>query len=95
MIEALKEPHKSSYFLPGKVERKDFMVQSDCQEESGMCLQKGFIVSQIDEDAILGMPFPISHSYHIEFERPVFSLGGKELIGTEKNGQPMISKVHV
>ena len=57
-------------------------------------IEESFIVSQISEDAILGMPFLISHNCNIEFSQPVISLRDRKLTCTDKYGRLMVSKVH-
>ncbi|XP_067945087.1 uncharacterized protein [Watersipora subatra] len=59
-----------------------------------VAIEENFLVSQISEDAILGMPFLISHKCQIEFGRPVISLGNRQLTCTDKYGRIMVSNVH-
>ena len=136
----LERPHRSSYFLPGKLERQPvhFLIDTGCNtnllskrvfdhlpervrnqleanERYGILadgsrlafygilrlsgrirdvpIEENFIVSQLNEDAILGMPFLTAHSCRMEFDRPVISLRGKELTCTDKHGRLMIAKV--
>lgn len=44
-----------------------------------------FIVSQISEDAIPGMPFFSTRNYSLDFARPVRLLDGKALTCTDKH----------
>ncbi|XP_067949417.1 uncharacterized protein [Watersipora subatra] len=57
-------------------------------------IEENFIVSQISEDAILGVPFLISHRCHVEFDQPVISIEDRKLSCTDKYGRLMVSKVH-
>ena len=140
-IGALEKPHKSSYFLPGKMERQDllFLIDTGCNtnllskkmfdqmparirdqlEENDryglmadgsklqfyglirltgrvrdVPIEENFIVSQISKDAILGMPFLISHRCHMDFDQPVISIGDRRLSCTDRYGRLMVSKVH-
>ena len=53
------------------------------------------VVSQIREDAILGMPFLVARDCTMSFERPVVTLEGRELPCTDGYGQMLASKVQV
>ncbi|XP_067940157.1 retroviral-like aspartic protease 1 [Watersipora subatra] len=57
-------------------------------------IKESFIVSQISKDAILGMPFLISHNCNIEFGRPVISLEDRKHTCMDKHGRLMVSKVY-
>ena len=52
-----------------------------------------FVVSQISEDAILGMPFLSSEGCTMSFEKPLVSLRGKELPCTDKYGRLLVCRV--
>jgi len=46
-----------------------------------------FIVSQLKEDAILGMPFLEKRQYHMDFQKSVVVMAGKELVCVDKFGR--------
>ena len=52
-------------------------------------LEEIFVVSQINEDAILGMPFLARHDCKIDFARPVVTIGERELVCTDRFGRLM------
>lgn len=54
-----------------------------------------FVISQINEDAILGMPFLTSHGCTMEFGHPTVIVDGRELTCTDRHGRLLISHVHV
>ena len=56
-------------------------------------LEEIFVISQISEDAILGMPFLTNHDCRIEFTKPVVTFGGRELVCTDRYGRLMVSRV--
>ena len=56
-------------------------------------LEEIFVVSQINEDAILGMPFLARHDCKIDFARPVVTIGERELVCTDRFGRLMASRV--
>ena len=136
----LERPHRSSYFLPGKLERQPvhFLIDTGCNtnlllkrvfdhlpkslrnqleknERYGILadgsrlafyeifqlsgriqdvpIEQKFIVNQLNEDAILGIPFLTAHCCKMECDRPVISLRGKELTCTDKHVRLMIAKV--
>jgi hypothetical protein len=57
--------------------------------------QDSFIISQISEDIILGMPFLVKNKCEIKFERPILTMGDRELVCTDKHGRLLICKVQV
>ena len=57
--------------------------------------QETFVVSQINEDAILGMPFLTKHGCTMEFNRPTVTVDGKELLCTDRYGRLLISSVQI
>ena len=59
-------------------------------------LEEIFVVSQISEDAILGMPFLANHGCRMDFTKPVITIGERELVGTDGqygHGQLMASRL--
>ena len=52
-----------------------------------------FVVSQINTDAILGMPFLARHDCKMDFARPVITIGKHELVCTDRFGRLMASCV--
>ena len=138
----LQKPFKSSYFLPGRIERKpiQFLIDTGCntnllskqvfdrlpekvRERVEDCTSHGlmadgtklpfygilqvtgrlrsvpfeevFVVSQISEDAILGMPFLAARDCTMRFDRPVVTLEGRELPCTDRFGRSLTSSVQV
>ena len=57
--------------------------------------EETFVVGQIDEDVILGMPFLARHECSIDFHKQVLQLGGKELQCTDRLGRPLACNVQV
>jgi hypothetical protein len=57
--------------------------------------EETFVVSRISEDAILGMPFLISHRCALDFGRPVVRVDGKELQCTDRHGRLLANLVQV
>ncbi len=55
--------------------------------------EETFVVSQINEDAIFGMPFLTSHGCVMEFGQPTIRINGKELLCTDRYGRPLMSTV--
>jgi len=49
-----------------------------------------FIVSQLKEDAILGMPFLKRHKCYIDFSKSVVMLAGRELVCVDRFGRPLV-----
>ena len=56
-------------------------------------LEEIFVVSQINEDVILGMPFLARHDCKMDFARPVVTIGECELVCTDRFGRLMASRV--
>ncbi|XP_067943127.1 uncharacterized protein [Watersipora subatra] len=54
-----------------------------------------FIVSQISEDTILGMPFVMAHQCLMEFARPMVKVDGKPLACTDRAGKLLQNKVQL
>ena len=54
-----------------------------------------FVVSRINEDAILGMPFLVAHNCAMEFDQPVVRVDGKKLKCTDRHGRLLVSSVQV
>ena len=46
-----------------------------------------FVISRINEDAILGMPFLVAHNCSIEFNQPMTQVDGKRLKCTDRHGR--------
>ena len=58
-------------------------------------IQETFIVGQLNEDAILGMPFLQRHGCHIDFSKSVMVMGHKELTCVDKLGRPLAGGIQV
>jgi len=54
-----------------------------------------FIVSQLKEDAILGMLFLEKHQCRMDFQKSVVVMVGKELVCVDKFDRPLVSGVQV
>jgi len=54
-----------------------------------------FIVGQLNEDAILGMPFLQWHGCHIDFSKSVMLIGHKELTCVDKLGRTLAGGIQV
>ena len=54
-----------------------------------------FVVSRINEDAILGMPFLVAHNCSMEFNQPMIQVDGKRLKCTDRHGRLLVSSVQV
>jgi len=54
-----------------------------------------FIVSQLEEDAILGMPFLQRHRCHIDFSKSAMLMAGRELACVNKFDRPLVGGVQV
>ena len=52
-----------------------------------------FIVSQINEDAILGMPFLVDRQCSMDFKKPVIQLNGHEIKCTDRQGRLLSNRV--
>jgi len=53
-------------------------------------ISETFIVSQLKEDAILGMPFLKRHKWHIDFNKSVVMMAGRELACVDRFGSPLV-----
>jgi len=51
-------------------------------------IQEVFVISPLEEDAILGMPFLKRHGCRIDFSKPAVLMAGKELTCGDKPGRP-------
>jgi len=58
-------------------------------------IQETFIVEQLNEDAILGMPFLQRHGCHIDFSKSVMLMGNKELTCVDKLGRSLAGGIQV
>jgi len=58
-------------------------------------IQETFIVGQLNEDAILGMPFLQRHGCHIDFSKSVMVMGHKELTCVYKLGRSLAGGIQV
>jgi len=58
-------------------------------------IHETFIVSQQKEDAILGMPFLEKHQCHMDFQKSVVVMAGRELVCVDKFGRPLVGGVQV
>jgi len=58
-------------------------------------IQETFVISQLEEDAILGMPFLKRHGCHIDFSKSAILMAGKELTCVDKSGRPLVGGVQV
>ena len=54
-----------------------------------------FVVSRINEDAILGMPFLVAHNCSMEFQLPIIQVDGQKLKCTDRHGRLLTSSVQV
>lgn len=54
-----------------------------------------FVVNQISEDTILGMPFLITQNSHLHFVQPILLVDGRELTCTDRHGRLLMSNVQV
>ena len=52
-----------------------------------------FIISQINEDAILGMPFLVERKCAMDFQRPVLMLNGQEVKCTDRQGRLLANRI--
>jgi len=53
------------------------------------------IVSHLEEDAILGMPFQEKQKQHMDFQKSVVVMSGKKLACMDKFGRPLVGGVEV
>jgi len=58
-------------------------------------IQETFIIGQLNEDAILGMPFLQRHGCHIDFSKSVMLMGDKELTCVDKLGRSLAGGIQV
>jgi len=58
-------------------------------------IQETFIVRQLNEDAILGMPFLQRHGCRIDFSKSAMLMGDRELACVDKFGRPLAGGVQV
>jgi len=58
-------------------------------------IQETFIVGQLNEDAILGIPFLQRHGCRIDFSKPAMLMGDRELVCVNKFGRPLAGGVQV
>jgi len=65
--------------LPGRV--RDYAIHET------------FIVSQLKEDPILGMPFLEKHQCRMGFQKLVVVVAGRELVCVDKFGRPLVGEV--
>ena len=140
VAQVLERPYTTSYFLPGKLERRAvrFLIDTGCttnllskhvldqlpeQIKSGVeesdshgimadgtqlpfygvlrlplrvrdvKAEEVFVVSRINEDAILGMPFLVAHKCTMEFNQPIVQVGSRKLECTDRHGRLLVSSV--
>ena len=55
--------------------------------------EETFVISQISEDAILGMPFLVDRKCTMDFSRPVVQLDGQEIKCTDRQGRLLSNSV--
>jgi len=58
-------------------------------------ISETFIVSQLKEDAILGMPFLKRNKCHIDFNKSAVVMAGHELACVDRYGRPLVGGVQV
>ena len=58
-----------------------------------MKLEEIFVVSQINENLIVGMPFLARHDCKMDLAWPVVTIGEHELVCTDQFGRLMVSRV--
>jgi len=58
-------------------------------------IQETFIVGQLNEDAILGMPFLQRHWCRIDFSKSAMLMGDRELACVDKFGRPLAGGIQV
>ena len=56
-------------------------------------IEETFVVSQISEDAILGMPFLVEQGCSMDFTKPVVQLGGHEVKCTDRLGRLLFNRI--
>ena len=60
-----------------------------------MVIEEKLVVSRINEDVILGMPFLATHRCTIDFGRPAVVVDGKEIECTDRHGRRLICSVQL
>jgi len=55
-------------------------------------INETFFVSQLKEDAILGMPFLKRHRCHIDFNKSAVVMAGRELACVDRFGRPLVGE---
>ena len=58
-------------------------------------IEETYVVSQLSEDAILGMPFLAAHECALSFQKPVLTIDGQELACSDRHGRLLASRVQV
>jgi len=58
-------------------------------------ISETFIVSQLKEDAILGMPLLQRHRCHIDISKSAVVMAGRELVCVDRFGRPLVRGVQV
>jgi len=58
-------------------------------------IRETFVVGQLKEDAILGMPFLKRHRCRIDFSKSAILMASKELTCVDKFGRPLVGSVQV
>jgi len=58
-------------------------------------IQETFVIGQLKEDAILGMPFLKQHGCRIDFSKSAMLMGDRELTCVNKFGRPLAGGVQV
>jgi len=58
-------------------------------------VQETFVISQLEEYAILRMPFLKQHKCRIDFSKSAVLMGGRELACVDKSGRPLVGGVQV
>jgi len=58
-------------------------------------IQETFVISQLEEDTILGMPFLKQHGCRIDISKSAILMGDKELTCVNKSGRPLAGGVQV
>jgi len=58
-------------------------------------IHETFIVNQLKEEAILGMPFPEKHQCHMDFQKSVVVMAEKDLVCVDKFDRPLVGGVLV
>jgi len=58
-------------------------------------IHEAFIVSQLKEDVILGMPFLEKHQCRMDFQKSVVVIARRKLVCVDKFGRPLVGGVQV